>query len=164
MNAFKLLGISRNATQQEIRTAYLLKVKEAHPDSPTGSDAKFKEIHQAYLSLKGLKHKKSYEESSDIDFKNIIKFYSRANPYRKTHFDSRPKESNEKVDRSVANFFQSFVYASAFLYLWNMNSDSDIGQEFHEKYLKECNQVDYGYYDEAISHVKKLNNNPNIYA
>lgn len=164
MNAYKLLGIPRNASQQQIRTAYLLKVKEAHPDSPTGSDAKFKEIHQAYLSLKGLKHK-SVTEENDIDFKNIIKFYTKVNHYRKTNFESPLKSNHEPVEKKKNGFFlQGLFYASVFLYIWNLDTDSEIADEFHDKYLKECNQVEYSYYDEAISHTKKINSNPNIYA
>lgn len=67
MNPYKVLGVSENATQEEIRAAYLALVKKYHPDKYTDNPLKelagekFKEINQAYEMLT----KKSNASSSN---------------------------------------------------------------------------------------------------
>ena len=57
MNPYKVLGVSENATQEEIRAAYLALVKKYHPDKYTDNPLKelagekLKEINQAYELL-----------------------------------------------------------------------------------------------------------------
>jgi molecular chaperone DnaJ len=57
MNPYKVLGVSENASQEEIRTAYLELVKKYHPDKYSDNPLKelagekLKEINQAYEML-----------------------------------------------------------------------------------------------------------------
>ncbi len=57
MNPYKVLGISEDATQEEIRAAYLSLVKKYHPDKYTDNplkelaNEKLKEINEAYEML-----------------------------------------------------------------------------------------------------------------
>lgn len=57
MNPYKVLGVSENASQEEIRAAYLALVKKYHPDKYTDNPLKelagekLKEINQAYEEL-----------------------------------------------------------------------------------------------------------------
>lgn len=57
MNPYKVLGVSENASQEEIRAAYLSLVKKYHPDKYTDNPLKelagekLKEINQAYEML-----------------------------------------------------------------------------------------------------------------
>ncbi|MEZ4510099.1 MAG: DnaJ domain-containing protein [Eubacteriales bacterium] len=57
MNPYKVLGVSENASQDEIRTAYLELVKKYHPDKYSDNPLKelagekLKEINQAYEML-----------------------------------------------------------------------------------------------------------------
>lgn len=57
MNPYKVLGVSENATQEEIRAAYLALVKKYHPDKYADNPLKelagekLKEINQAYEML-----------------------------------------------------------------------------------------------------------------
>ncbi len=48
---FTTLGLSRNASQEEIRRAYRQKVREVHPDQG-GSPEEFKKVQAAYESLR----------------------------------------------------------------------------------------------------------------
>ncbi|MDL2258463.1 DnaJ domain-containing protein [Eubacteriales bacterium OttesenSCG-928-K08] len=67
MNPYKVLGVSDDATQEEIRAAYLSLVKKYHPDKYTDNplkelaNEKIKEINEAYeiLSKKGTSAKTS---------------------------------------------------------------------------------------------------------
>jgi len=57
MNPYKVLGVSEDATQEEIRAAYLALVKKYHPDKYTDNplkelaNEKLKEINEAYEML-----------------------------------------------------------------------------------------------------------------
>ena len=45
---YTVLGVARTANQKDIRMAYLGLAKKHHPDTPTGSTEKFKELANAY--------------------------------------------------------------------------------------------------------------------
>ncbi len=72
MNPYKVLGVSENASQEEIRAAYLELVKKYHPDKYTDNPLKelagekLKEINQAYemLSKKQTNGSAGYGSSS----------------------------------------------------------------------------------------------------
>ena len=57
MNPYKVLGVSENATKEEIRAAYLKLVKQYHPDKYSDpalkehAGEKLKEINEAYETL-----------------------------------------------------------------------------------------------------------------
>ena len=62
---FKILGISRNATDQEIKSAFRKLAREFHPDlhpSDLNAESEFKEISEAYEILSDKQKKKSYEQ------------------------------------------------------------------------------------------------------
>jgi len=52
MNYYDCLGISKNATQDEIKKAFRKKSLVCHPDKPTGDAEKFKKINEAYQTLR----------------------------------------------------------------------------------------------------------------
>ncbi len=61
---YKILGVSRNATQEEISRAYKKLVRKYHPDLNPGDKAaeeKFKEINEAYNTLSDPTKRKEYD-------------------------------------------------------------------------------------------------------
>ncbi len=55
---YELLGVSKTATEEEIKKAFRKKAHQYHPDKGGGDEAKFKEINEAYQVL-GNKDKRS---------------------------------------------------------------------------------------------------------
>ena len=58
---YKTLGVSRNATQEEIKKAFRKLARQHHPDAG-GDEAKFKEINEAYEVLSDEKKRKLYDQ------------------------------------------------------------------------------------------------------
>lgn len=64
-NFYEILGLSENATQDEIKTAYRKLAKQYHPDrhpNDASAEAKFKEIGEAYEVLKDAEKRRKYDE------------------------------------------------------------------------------------------------------
>ena len=70
---FKTLGISRNATDQEIKSAFRKLARKFHPDlhpNDMKAESEFKEINEAYEILSDQEKKKSYEQYLSYWFTN----------------------------------------------------------------------------------------------
>lgn len=51
-NPYEVLGVSRDASEEEIKTQYRRLSKKYHPDNPTGDSEKFDELQKAYEAIK----------------------------------------------------------------------------------------------------------------
>ena len=58
---YNILGVSQDASQDEIKKAYRKLSKQHHPDMNGGDDTKFKDIAQAYEHLGDTKKRKDYD-------------------------------------------------------------------------------------------------------
>lgn len=60
---YKILGVSSNATEQEIKAAYRKLARKYHPDvsKEKGAEEKFKELQEAYSVLKDPEKKSEYD-------------------------------------------------------------------------------------------------------
>ncbi len=58
---YKTLGVSKNATQDEIKKAFRKLALEHHPDKTGGKDEKFKEVNEAYSVLSDTKKREHYD-------------------------------------------------------------------------------------------------------
>lgn len=58
---YKILGVSRNASKDEIKKAYRKLAHQFHPDKNKGEDKKFKEINEAYQILSDEKRRAEYD-------------------------------------------------------------------------------------------------------
>ena len=75
---YKILGVSRNATQDDIKKAYRRLAKKYHPDANQGNkeaEQKFKEINEAYQVLGDQEKRKKYDTFGNYyDFQNGTSF------------------------------------------------------------------------------------------
>jgi molecular chaperone DnaJ len=58
---YKILGISENASQDEIKRAYKKLAKEHHPDLNGGDDSQFKKINEANNTLSDQQKRQQYD-------------------------------------------------------------------------------------------------------
>ncbi len=58
---YKILGIARAASEDEIKKAYRKLAHQFHPDKPGGNEAKFKEISEAYQTLSDKAKRTNYD-------------------------------------------------------------------------------------------------------
>ena len=79
---YAILGISSNASPDDIRSAYRRLAREFHPDHYTGGSDRFREIQEAYTVLGDAQRRREYEQ-------NISKV-SPQQPARATKY-SRPE-------------------------------------------------------------------------
>lgn len=58
---YKILGVSKTATEEEIKKAFRKLAHEHHPDKKGGNEAKFKEISEAYAVLSDKNKRAQYD-------------------------------------------------------------------------------------------------------
>ena len=68
---YEVLGVSKNATDSEIKSAFRKKAKEYHPDNKeTGNADKFKEVSEAYNVLSDANKRRQYDQFGSAAFDN----------------------------------------------------------------------------------------------
>lgn len=65
-NYYEVLGISRAASQSEIRNAYRNLAKERHPDQPGGSAEQFSLLQEAHATLADPNRRRHHDEALDL--------------------------------------------------------------------------------------------------
>ena len=67
---YEVLGVSKNATDAEIKSAFRKLAKQYHPDinKEAGSEEKFKEIQEAYAVLSDASKRKQYDQFGHAAF------------------------------------------------------------------------------------------------
>jgi len=66
VNYYKVLGVSREASQEEIRGAYRRLAKERHPDHPSGSADEFSLLQEAHAVLADPNRRRTHDEALDL--------------------------------------------------------------------------------------------------
>ncbi len=71
---YKILGVSRDASEEEIKKAYRRLAHKYHPDKPGGDEQKFKEINEAYQVLSNKEKRAQYDRFGQVfdgSFQNV---------------------------------------------------------------------------------------------
>ena len=63
---YKVLGVDKNASEEEIKKAYRQLAHKYHPDKQGGDEAKFKEINEAYQILSDKNKKSQYDQYGQV--------------------------------------------------------------------------------------------------
>lgn len=66
MDYYKILGINKNASEEEIKKAYRKLAHQYHPDRPNGNETKFKEINEAYQVLSNKEKRAQYDRFGQV--------------------------------------------------------------------------------------------------
>ena len=59
---YKTLGVSKDASQEDIKKAFRKLALQYHPDKNNGDDSKFKEVNEAYQTLSDEKKRAQYDQ------------------------------------------------------------------------------------------------------
>ena len=118
---FKILGINRNATHKEIKSAFRKLAREFHPDihpHNESAESEFKEINEAYEILSDPEKKKTYEQFSNYWFTN------------------RKGKSKDVSKENSARGFDGYLTFDDFLNDL-IGRFSEVGQEFYSSISSE---------------------------
>jgi curved DNA-binding protein len=105
---YKILGVGKNATQKEIKSAYRKLARKYHPDvNPNDKDAKknFQQVNEANEVLSDPEKRKKYDQYGKDwqhadDFKN-------ARQYQKSKTSGEPSYAESEFDGEFSDFFES---------------------------------------------------------
>ncbi len=105
---YKVLGVSEDATQQEIQLAFRDKSKTLHPDKNNGDDTGFKSVSEAYATLSVPERRQAYDDSRrPRSFSSIFDFFGGGNRRKDPAADVRDA-FREAEDAANADLNQEF--------------------------------------------------------
>ena len=61
MDYYEVLGVPRNASEKDLKSAYKKLSMQHHPDRTGGDDSRFKQINEAYSTLKDPQKRQQYD-------------------------------------------------------------------------------------------------------
>ena len=103
---YEILGVSKSATQDEIKKAYRKLAKQYHPDNKeTGDAEKFKECSEAFSVLSDPQKRSTYDQFGHAAFDQTS---GGANPFSGSGFEGFRCEPESYQDRSIcASYFKA---------------------------------------------------------
>lgn len=110
-NYYESLGVSKNATADEIKKAYKKQAMKYHPDRNKGDKAaeeKFKEINEAYQVLGDEQKKKNYDQFGSADFGGFGGGSAGGNP-----FGGNYSYSSSSANFDFGDIFKNFSGAGS---------------------------------------------------
>ena len=71
---YHVLGVSKSASQDDVKAAFRKLAHQYHPDKPTGNEAKFKEINEAYQIVGDPEKRRKYDQFGSAAFEGNAGF------------------------------------------------------------------------------------------
>ncbi|MBX4195493.1 DnaJ domain-containing protein [Candidatus Parcubacteria bacterium] len=65
---YKILGVERSASEEDIKKAFRKMAHQYHPDKKSGDEAKFKELNEAYTILSDKEKRRQYDTFGSSNF------------------------------------------------------------------------------------------------
>jgi len=81
MDLYGILGLQKDASSEEIRTAYRSIANKCHPDKPNGSEETFKQVKHAYEVLIDPDHRAYYDRTGTSSLNEASKRDAKANEF-----------------------------------------------------------------------------------
>ena len=103
-NYYHILGVSYDATFNEIKVAFRKTVKEVHPDQEKGNAEQFNRVKEAYEVLKNVEKRKRYDDFLFKKFNDIPQNLKKEAPPRKNPTISVVnirKNSGKRISRTT---------------------------------------------------------------
>jgi DnaJ-class molecular chaperone len=105
MDYYKILGIERTATEQDIKTAYRRMAAKHHPDREGGSKEEFQKIEEAYRNLSDPQKRQQYDNPQPAGFQ--FNFGGGPNP-----FEEFFNVFNQQANRSRSRIYTVTIFVT----------------------------------------------------
>ena len=140
-NYYRLLGVRRRATEEEIKRAYRKAAMKHHPDSGNAfaSDEMFRKVTDAYNTLKDPIKRKEYDEKYDMflafeSMKNVnVEYEQTSYGQEESHLAGHQRTEKESLVEVMIRFFSAskslapVVVALAAIFVFDIHDLSAIG-------------------------------------
>ncbi|MCX7956008.1 MAG: DnaJ domain-containing protein [Patescibacteria group bacterium] len=152
MDYYEILGVSKNATDEEIKAAYRRQALKWHPDRNKSPEAteKFKQINQAFEVLSNPQKRQMYDQYGESAFKSGAEGYSGGQYYQQGPFRVYTNfggDSFQGFDFDFEGFSDPFdIFEQFFGFSSSFSSRKRKRRDIYETTLT---------FDEAVNGVKK---------
>ena len=104
-----VLGVAKSATDDEIKRAFKKQARVTHPDKKGGSESAFKEVNEAYQSIKDAQSRQQYQQEQMGGF-NFRDMKSQSYDFSGTPFGGMHVDLNEFMQNAMGGmgFGQGF--------------------------------------------------------